>query len=144
MLDQSGPLVLVVEDEFLIAVGYEEEVRAAFIRLGGPFPSSKLALEWLEGHTPDMAILNVLLADRDFMPVVETLRHRGIPWVLVTGMPRESISASFQDGRWLSKPCSWFHLHQHLQGMRDGLRPTAEETKAAERSQMRLVAPRLR
>lgn len=115
---EPGSLVLIVEDEFLIAMSYVEEVQLAGLIVAGPFPSCALALEWLKQHSPDMAILNVLLADRDCRPIVEILRSREIPWLLISGLPREGISPSFVNGRWLSKPCSWFHLQQHLTEMR--------------------------
>ena len=59
----SKPLVLVLEDEALIALNLQDELQDAGYEVAGPFTACSAALEWLQTATPDMAILDATLKD---------------------------------------------------------------------------------
>jgi two-component SAPR family response regulator len=78
--------VLVVDDEFLIAMDIEMMLSDMGMQVVGPATTLKAALELAETETIDCAILDVDLGDGDFVtPVVNTLIARQIPFALATG-----------------------------------------------------------
>src|SRR6478736_5185685 len=54
---KSKPLVLIVEDEPITAMGLEMDIEDKY-RIAGPFSSCADALAWLETGTPELAILD--------------------------------------------------------------------------------------
>ncbi len=83
-LRPDGRLVLVVEDEFLIAMDLELLLRRHGWRVLGPATTVVGALRLLQGETPDVALLDVNLRGEPVTPVAEALRARGVPFVLAS------------------------------------------------------------
>ncbi|WP_441260666.1 response regulator [Bradyrhizobium sp. 521_C7_N1_3] len=81
----DAPRILVVEDEYLIALELDTELRAAGYRVIGPVADIEGALELLKVERPDAAILDVNLAGRWVTPVAETLRSMSVPFILASG-----------------------------------------------------------
>ena len=79
-----GRLVLVVEDEFLIAMDLELLLQWHGWRVLGPAATVVQALRLLERETPDVALLDVNLGGELVTPVAEQLRARGVPFVVVS------------------------------------------------------------
>ena len=80
-----GLVVLVVEDEFLIAMDLEAMLREHGWRVLGPAATVAKALSLLEdGEMPDVALLDVNLKGETVVPVAEVLRERGVPIVLAS------------------------------------------------------------
>ena len=88
-----GPLVLVVEDEFLIAMDLEQLLRRHGWRVLGPAATVDQALRLLAGETPDVALLDVNLRGERVTPVAEALRARGVPFVLASAYERPEATA---------------------------------------------------
>ena len=65
----DGPAVLVVEDEFLIAMDLECLLERNGWRVLGPAATVKEALRLLDGETPDVALLDVNLRGEMVTPV---------------------------------------------------------------------------
>ena len=80
----DGRLVLVVEDEFLIAMDLELLLRRHGWRVLGPAATVAGALRLLRGGAPDVALLDVNLRGEPVTPVAEALRARGVPFVLAS------------------------------------------------------------
>jgi two-component SAPR family response regulator len=85
---QDAPLrglaVLIVEDEFLIAMNLEAILERYGAHVLGPVASVTEALRLLETESPDLAVLDVHLNDGLVTPVAEALRRRTIPYVLAS------------------------------------------------------------
>jgi two-component system, response regulator PdtaR len=78
-------LVLVVEDELLIAIDLELLLQRHGWRVLGPATTLAEALRLLAaGQTPDVALLDVNLQGELVTPVAEQLRARGVPFVVVS------------------------------------------------------------
>lgn len=77
--------ILVVEDEFLIAMELEQTLRSAGYRVLGPAPNVRTALELLQRERPHAAILDVNLGGERVTPVAEVLRAMSVPFVLASG-----------------------------------------------------------
>jgi two-component system, response regulator PdtaR len=95
----DGRLVLVVEDEFLIALDLELLLRRHGWRVLGPAATVAAALRLLRGAMPDVALLDVNLGGELVTPVAAALRARGVPFVLASaydrlGLLRDAVLAA--------------------------------------------------
>lgn len=88
----AGRRVLIVEDEFLLAM----ELEALFKRNGseviGPASTVEWALALIYNDKPDLALLDVNLKGLRATPVAAALRARRVPFVLVTGYSEAQLS----------------------------------------------------
>ena len=105
--DITGRRVLVVEDEFVIAL----DLQLALYRLGcevlGPVASVAEALVLLRHERPDAAVLDINLRDGLVTPVAEQLIVMGVPFVLVTARDtRHLTQGPLRRAPTLGKPVS--------------------------------------
>lgn len=82
---QSAPLILVVEDEFLIAMQLEITLESAGYQVLGPASNVSSALELLRSERPAAAVLDVDLAGEWVTPVAEVLQAMVVPFILASG-----------------------------------------------------------
>jgi DNA-binding LytR/AlgR family response regulator len=82
----EGKSVLLLEDEFLIAMDAEEILKdrlgAATVKIVGTFDAAKAAAET---GLFDIALLDVNINGQMSFPIAELLRVRGVPVVFATG-----------------------------------------------------------
>ena len=83
--DLEGLCVLVVEDEFLLAMELEALLEQRGCRVLGPVATIDRALAVLDHHRPAAAVLDVNLKGKRATPIAAALQDRGVPFVLVTG-----------------------------------------------------------
>jgi CheY-like chemotaxis protein len=89
-----GRLVLVVEDEALIAMDLELLLGQHGWRVLGPAGTVAWALRLLEGgERPDVALLDVNLRGEMVTPVAERLRALGVPFVVASAYDGEQLAA---------------------------------------------------
>lgn len=107
----QGLLVLVVEDQFLVALDLSEQLAERGCQVIGPAASVRQAREQIEDITPNGAILDVNLAGERSFPIAEWLSERGIPFVFLTGYDScTAFPEAFQHVPRLSKPVSTAEL----------------------------------
>ncbi len=102
----AGLRVLVVEDEFMIAMLIEETLVDRDCVVVGPFTNVPDALQAAEHTTLDGAVLDVNLRGEKVYPVAEMLASRGIPFLLLSGYGNDAIPANRPTWRACSKPFS--------------------------------------
>ena len=90
--DLSGRRILVVEDEFLLAMELETLLQRRGCTVLGPVPSVGQALAMLDGAPPDVALLDINLKGERATPVAAALIDLGVPFVLITGYSRLQLS----------------------------------------------------
>ena len=113
-----SPLVLLVEDEALIALALTDDLETAGYGVAGPFQRVSDTLEWLKGHTPDVAIIDVHLRDGSSAELARVLRNRDVPFIVFSGDKRDGRSQdAFTGARWLSKPVSARQLLQTVESL---------------------------
>lgn len=76
--------VLIVEDEFLIAMDLQMMLEIHGWRVLGPAATIHDALRLLEGEQPSVALLDVNLRDGVVTPVAEALKARGVPFAVAS------------------------------------------------------------
>ena len=104
--DAEGCRVLIVEDNFLLAMEVETVLRRHGYVVLGPVGTVEQALALLERDGwPDVAVLDVDLHGRRVTPVAAALRSRQVPLVLVTGYAEPQLKEpELQDLPRLDKP----------------------------------------
>jgi DNA-binding response OmpR family regulator len=103
---QNSPCCLVVEDEVLIGMALEASLEDTGFRVAGPFASNAAALAFLETHTPDVALLDVLLKDGPCTSVMRALLGRSIPFAIYSGLKPGARPPELAAVRWMEKPVS--------------------------------------
>lgn len=79
-----GRAVLIVEDEFLIAMDLKLILQGRGWDVIGPAPTVRSALGLLAGSSPAVAVLDIHLGRELVTPVADALRARGIPFVIAS------------------------------------------------------------
>ena len=102
----SAKRVLVVEDEYLVAMDMSSYLEAAGAHVVGPASNVSAALEALEHTELDGAILDVNLRGEMAYPVADALAARGIPFVFTTGYDVKAVPARFADVKRCEKPAT--------------------------------------
>jgi len=101
----SRPLVLVLEDEALIALNVQDELQDAGYAVAGPFSTCSAALEWLQTTTPDMAILDATLKDGPCREIALELSRREVPFLIYSGYQEDrQLLSEFDHITWIEKP----------------------------------------
>ena len=102
------PLVLVAEDEAIIAIELEDSLTAAGFAVAGPFTTCKQAEAWLRSGKPDAAIVDHELKDGPCDALVGELSRRGVPTIVFTGheAPRKA-AADLKQASWVTKPIAF-------------------------------------
>lgn len=104
--ETERPTVLVVEDEFIIALDLSETVQDLGYTLEGPFSDTEHALDALQTAMPDAAILDVFTADGEVYPVADALTQAGVPIIFHSGhVPPQEVRERYPDALACSKPC---------------------------------------
>ena len=103
---QERPKVLVVEDEFIIALDLSETVKDLGYRIEGPYAGNQDAFEGMGEEMPDLAILDVFTADGEVYPLADKLSAAGVPIIFHSGhVPPDEVKALYPDAQACAKPC---------------------------------------
>jgi two-component SAPR family response regulator len=90
--DLAGLRILIVEDEFLLAMELETLLHQRGCTVLGPVSSVGQALSVLDDEQLDLALLDVNLKGERATPVAAALQARGVPFVLITGYSGVQLS----------------------------------------------------
>lgn len=100
----QGKNILIVEDEFLIAIHAAEVMEGLGFSVVGPVATIEQALELLREGAFDGAILDVNLSGTLIFPVAEALAERDIPFILTSGYEATGLPDRWRDRPHLRKP----------------------------------------
>jgi DNA-binding response OmpR family regulator len=104
----SGKRVLVVEDEALVSMLVEDELRDAGAEVVGPAPSVEDALRLVEAIAADggisAAVLDINLGGRHVAPVADRLAALGVPFLFATGYGANRDAGGHDTAPVLEKP----------------------------------------
>jgi two-component system, response regulator PdtaR len=119
--------VLVVEDDFLIAMEVESALAGAGLEIAGTAASVDEALELAKLRTPTLAIMDVRLAGRrdGVEGALELLREHGVRSIFATAHSDQDISrraAPAQPLGWLQKPYTMTSLIEAIDRALDELK----------------------
>jgi CheY-like chemotaxis protein len=112
-----GVRVLVVEDEYFVAILIEEILESAGCIVMGPIPRLPEALDAIEHEDYDVAVLDVNLAGERINPVADALSERNIPFLFVTGYGANALPGEYAQRPHICKPFRMAELLGALSGV---------------------------
>ena len=115
MTVSQAPRVLIVEDEFLIALMLKEALTSAGFESAGVATKVEAALASVETCALDAAILDANLAGVSSAPVATALTVRSIPFLVVSGYATTQQNGAFAAGVHVQKP---FQTEELIQALR--------------------------
>jgi CheY-like chemotaxis protein len=119
--DRMPDDVLIVEDDPIIALDFEDTILGFGVKTVRTAGSVARALEMIAAHAPDFALLDVGLVREKSFAIAERLQALKIPFVFVTGYGADvRLSPAFADRPRLTKPCSSDALKAILAGRSPG------------------------
>lgn len=104
MIDGKERRVLIVEDEYLVAMELEDLLTQTGHQVVGTATRINEAIELARSADIDLAVLDINLAGAQSFPVAEILRERGIPFVFASGYGPEGLVDGYRCERCLRKP----------------------------------------
>jgi CheY-like chemotaxis protein len=124
VLGFDGKRVLIVEDDYIIAMCLASQVAEAGCNHVGIARSVEAALDIIATADVDGAIVEVeLMGERTFR-VADALAARHIPFVFATAMRRRDAPARYANVPWLEKPYSPRALGSVIDGV---MRPAKKD-----------------
>ncbi|MHC2086160.1 HWE histidine kinase domain-containing protein [Methylobacterium sp. CM6244] len=100
----AGARVLVVEDDYYLALDSQRALQQAGAVVLGPCPDERTALQVIEHDSPGYAVVDINLGHGASFTVASALQSKGIPFVFVTGYDDVVIPEAFSDVVRLRKP----------------------------------------
>jgi DNA-binding response OmpR family regulator len=100
------PVILLAEDEAIIAIELADSLQADGFDVAGPFATCADAEKWLKTAVPDAAILDNLLKDGPCDALASDLSRRGLPVIIFSGRD-EPPAVSEWNGTWVTKPVTF-------------------------------------
>lgn len=99
--------VLVVEDDPIIALDFEDTIRSFGVDTVRTAGSVTRALQLIEERAPDFALLDIGLGHEKSFAIAERLEALGIPFAFVTGYDGgAALTDPFAQRPRLAKPCT--------------------------------------
>ena len=123
----KGVRVLVVEDEYFVAILIEEILESAGCVVMGPLPRLLEALDAVDHEDYDVAVLDVNLAGERIDPVADALSERNVPFLFVTGYGASALPGEYAERPLLHKP---FRMAELLGALSRVLSPSIREAHA--------------
>ena len=104
MTSAEKAMILVVEDEALIAMDLQALLEEAGYRVLGPANSSAAALALLDSDEPDVALLDVNLGRSDVFVVANVLAERKTEVIFLTGHTAQKLPPAHRHLPLVAKP----------------------------------------
>lgn len=111
----TGRSILVVEDEFYLALEMQEEIERAGGVVVGPFADVGTGLASLARDSADCALIDINLGDGPTFEMADALQACGVPFVFLTGYDRSVVPERFHDIQCVQKPATIAMLLQTLE-----------------------------
>ena len=120
--DQRRKCILVVEDEYLIAMELQVVLTKGGFAVLGPAPTVERALNLVQTKHPDAAILDVHLDREKVTPVATLLKSIDVPFVLTSASTGSEIAHEtvFDAVLNLGKPTDMRQLLEVIDGLTKG------------------------
>jgi DNA-binding response OmpR family regulator len=96
--------VLIAEDEFLVGVQLEEDLRSAGCAIVGPFSTLETATQAARCERFDLAILDINLNGDMVYPLADELSARDVPFIFLSGYISADLPERFRESPQITKP----------------------------------------
>jgi CheY-like chemotaxis protein len=118
----TGPRVIVVEDEALVALMMEDLLSDLGCEVVATFGGVDQAMAWLaeQDDPPQGALLDINLGGQLVYPLAEALQARHTPFAFATGYGNLRLDPRFADVAVLTKPINPSRLREVVRGFGKG------------------------
>ncbi len=100
------PRVLIMEDEFLVALDLSDMTQDLGFTVEGPFATLAEGVQAIQRQRPDVAILDVQLADGEVYPLADLLMQLKVPIIFHSGhADPHGLIARYPGAHTAGKPC---------------------------------------
>jgi CheY-like chemotaxis protein len=113
----GGKRILIVEDEYLIAMNVASEIAELGGKVVGVVGSADDALDVIAATDVDGAIIDITLTGGPTFQVADALAARHIPFVFMTGVGPHDAARHHSNAPWLEKPFTKDALRQALESL---------------------------
>jgi CheY-like chemotaxis protein len=110
-----GRRVLVVDDEVLVAMLITDMLEDLGHQVIGPAHDLDDGLALAKAGGFDCAILDISLNGKSSMPIADTLRQRGLPFMFASGYPPNPDETGFEGVPLLQKPFDMRQVEEALE-----------------------------
>jgi DNA-binding response OmpR family regulator len=115
MRDLAGLTVLLVEDEYLIALDAQELLKKLGVVIVETVATFERAEKCAAEGQFDLAVLDVNINGRHSFSIAKTIKERGIPVVFASGYEsRDRAASGLDDTVWVTKPYTYERLRAAL------------------------------
>lgn len=114
MAYQTARQVLIVEDEYLVAMELEELLKEMGYQVVGPAARMNEAMELARDADIDFAVLDINVAGTKSFPIADILRQRNIPFVFASGYGSDGLVDGYRDEAIVRKPYELDELKQAI------------------------------
>ena len=104
--DLNAKRVLIVEDDYLTAQGLSHAIADNGFTVLGPVDTADHAVRLIAQESPDGALLDVRLREGSAVDVAKALHHHGVPFVVMSGYPRDTLPLELKKAPFVAKPMS--------------------------------------
>jgi DNA-binding response OmpR family regulator len=116
-MTDDGKRVLIVEDDYFIALYLASEVAEAGGKVAGVARNVDAALDIIANEEVDGAIVDVNLMGEWTFRVADALTARQIPFAFATAISRDDVPPRYATVPWLQKPFLLGAVSRFLDGM---------------------------
>jgi DNA-binding response OmpR family regulator len=100
----TPPRILVSEDEFLVYLALEDELRAEGYDVVGPFGSLEATLQAVAQEHVDLVLLDINMGGSMAWPIADELLSRNIPFIFLSGYSGDTLPERYRVIPRVSKP----------------------------------------
>ncbi|RFB05633.1 response regulator [Parvularcula marina] len=111
----AGKRVLIVEDEFFVALEVEEALQSFGCDTVGPFLNLEKAMAAADREDFDLAVLDINLDRTMAYPLADELNEKKIPFVFVTGYAENDLPKKYRLEVRVQKPFAFFELRRAIE-----------------------------
>jgi DNA-binding response OmpR family regulator len=109
--------VLIAEDEFLVSIQLEEDLRLAGCSILGPFSTLETATRASRRERFDLAVLDINLNGKMVYPLADELSARGVPFIFLSGYVSADLPERFRKWPQVTKPHDPAALIKEIRGI---------------------------
>lgn len=102
----SGARLMIVEDQFLLAMDLVDALEPRGVQIVGPFANVRDAVAAARGEALDGAILDIDLGGELSFPIAEALAERGTPFLFASAFDAITLPEGLKCAPRLAKPFS--------------------------------------
>lgn len=110
VMERNECTILLVEDEFLIALDVQMRLQEAGYKVLDPVANVEDAMSTLDNAKVCAAILDMNISGSTSFPIAERLKAEGKPFIFLSGNDAYQLQESYSDRIVLTKPIDYEQL----------------------------------